>query len=104
VDDILAAVFLVVAGASARQPFDVYNVATDDYVTVTEIAGFACEVMNLPPGTVRFEYTGGDRGWKGDVPQVLFNVDKIKSLGWRARRTSREAIRASLEAMLNECR
>jgi UDP-glucose 4-epimerase len=104
IDDVLAAVLLVLARANAEFPFDVYNVATDDYVTVTEIANSACEVMNLAPGAVRFEYTGGDRGWKGDVPQVLFNVEKIKSLGWRARRTSREAIRASLEAMLNECR
>jgi UDP-glucose 4-epimerase len=106
VDDVLSAVFAVLDDLRARprQPFDVYNVATDDYITVTEIAGLACEIMMLDPATVHFEYTGGDRGWKGDVPQVLFNVEKIRALGWRARRSSREAIRQSLQDMLKEIR
>jgi UDP-glucose 4-epimerase len=105
VDDVLNAVFLVLSNAQAQpQPFDTYNVATDDYITVTEIAKLACEVMSLGSSDVRFEYTGGDRGWKGDVPQVLFNVEKIKALGWKARRTSRDAIRASIQAMLDEPR
>jgi UDP-glucose 4-epimerase len=105
VEDVLDAVFAVLETSQARpQPFDVYNVATDDYITVTEIAKLACEGMGLRSDTVSFEYTGGDRGWKGDVPQVLFNLDKIKALGWKAGRTSREAMRASLQAMLDESR
>ena len=107
VDDVLTAVFAVLDDLRSRpqpQPFDVYNVATDDYITVTEIARLACEIMMLEPETVHFEYTGGDRGWKGDVPRVLFNVEKIRALGWQARRSSREAIRESLQAMLNEIR
>ena len=79
-----------------------YNVATDDYVTVTEIANIACAVANLEPSNVKYEYTGGDRGWKGDVPKVLFNVDKVKSLGWSASRTSFEAIRDSIKSMKKE--
>jgi UDP-glucose 4-epimerase len=105
VEDVLGAVFAVLGSLKAEpRPFDVYNVATDDYITVTEIAKLACEAMDLRPGTVSFEYTGGDRGWKGDVPQVLFNVEKIKALGWKARFTSHESMRASLQAMLNESR
>jgi UDP-glucose 4-epimerase len=105
VEDVLGAVFAVLETLGAKpRPFDVYNVATDDYMTVTEIAKLACESMDLRSETISFEYTGGDRGWKGDVPQVLFNVDKIKALGWKAGRTSREAMRASLQAMLDESR
>lgn len=105
VEDVLGAVFAVLETLqSAPQPFDVYNVATDDYITVTEIAELACESIGLRSDTVSFEYTGGDRGWKGDVPRVLFNVEKIKALGWEAGRTSREAMRASLQAMLDESR
>jgi UDP-glucose 4-epimerase len=103
VEDVLGAVFAVLENLQADpRPFDTYNVATDDYITVTEIAKLTCETMGLRPATVSFEYTGGDRGWKGDVPQVLFNVEKIKALGWHARRTSHEAMRASLQAMLDE--
>jgi UDP-glucose 4-epimerase len=105
IDDVLEAVFAVfdrLRSERLPQPFDVYNVATNDYMTVTEIAGLACEVMELPTNAVRFEYTGGDRGWKGDVPRVLFNIEKIHALGWKAQRGSREAMRASLQAMLDE--
>jgi UDP-glucose 4-epimerase len=107
VDDVLAAVFTVlhrIHTEAGPRPFDVYNVASEDYITVTEIARLACEVMSLDNESIAFEYTGGDRGWKGDVPQVLFNIDKISALGWKARRSSCEAMRASLQAMLDEFR
>jgi len=100
VDDVLAAVFLAAEKSSAR--FDVFNVATDDYVTVTDIAHIAVNVSGLSPTSVRFEYTGGDRGWKGDVPIVRFDVSKIKSLGWSAARTSAQAVRDSIASMREE--
>jgi UDP-glucose 4-epimerase len=104
VDDILDAMFTV--GQQMFDPdgpaFDVFNVATDDYITVTEIADIACGIAGLEPRDVEYQYTGGDRGWRGDVPQVLFDVAKIKALGWTAQRDSREAIRASIAAMYEE--
>jgi len=98
VDDVIDAV-LHAAGA-AQQAFAVFNVATGDYVTVTEIAELAVDVAGLPAGGPRFEYTGGDRGWKGDVPVVRLNTDRIRALGWKNQRTAREALRASMESML----
>jgi UDP-glucose 4-epimerase len=100
VEDVLAAVFIAAEKSPAR--FDVFNVATDDYITVREIADIAVAVSELAPGTVQYEYTGGDRGWKGDVPIVRFNVEKIKALGWRAARTAAEAVRDSVAAMRTE--
>lgn len=81
-------------------PFRIYNVATGDYITVTEIAELAVEVLGL--GGVTFEYTGGNRGWKGDVPIVRLNTDRIRSTGWRCERNSKEALRAAMEAMLRD--
>jgi UDP-glucose 4-epimerase len=101
VDDVLDAM-LMIAGEPAGPPFDVFNVATDDYITVEEIANMAVAVVGLDPSSVRFVRTGGDRGWKGDVPIVLFDVTKIKARGWRSSRTSAEAMRGSLRAMVAE--
>lgn len=84
--------------------FQVYNVATGDYITVTEIAKLAIEVMGLSEDQVRIEYTGGDRGWKGDVPVVRLNTDRIRSLGWTCKRTTRQALCVSLHAMLEDAR
>ena len=104
VEDVIDAMLLVHGKATENQGqcFDVFNVATDDYISVTEIADIACRLAGLKPGSVDYQYTGGDRGWKGDVPKVLFNVAKIKKLGWRAKRTSAQAIEASIAAMYNE--
>jgi UDP-glucose 4-epimerase len=80
-------------------PYQVYNVATGDYVTVSEIADMAVEVAGLGAGSVAYEYTGGDRGWKGDVPVVRLNTDRIRALGWTNRLTSADALRSSLQAL-----
>jgi UDP-glucose 4-epimerase len=82
--------------------FQVYNVATGDYITVTEIAKLAVEVTGLEPESVSFEYSGGDRGWKGDVPVVRLNTDRIKILGWTCQRTSRQALCVSMRALLED--
>ena len=80
--------------------FDVFNAGTGDYLTVTEIANLVVERMGLPG--VRYEYTGGSRGWKGDVPIVRFASDKLLSLGWRCRHSSTEALLDSIDANLAE--
>jgi len=98
VADVVRAVLTAHAKTSA--PFAAYNVATGDYITVREIAELAVECVGLPAGGVHFAYTGGDRGWKGDVPVVRLNTDRIKTLGWRCERPSREALRQSMLAMI----
>jgi UDP-glucose 4-epimerase len=102
VDDVVEAVLLAARAATA--PFAVFNVATGDYVTVTEIAEIAMDVVGLPAGSTQFEYTGGNRGWKGDVPVVRINTDRIRALGWKNQRTGRQALRASMESMLGDAR
>jgi len=100
VEDVVRAVVLAQEKTAAR--FATYNVATGDYITVREIAELAVECLGLAPGSVRFDFTGGDRGWKGDVPVVRLNTDRIKTLGWRCQRPSREALRQSILAMIPE--
>jgi UDP-glucose 4-epimerase len=80
----------------------VFNVATDDYITVSEIADLAVKVSGLAPGETKYQFTGGDRGWKGDVPVVRFDCSKIKALGWKAERSSAEAVTDAMKAMIKE--
>lgn len=100
VEDVLNAIRLADQRPTAK--YDVFNVATDNYITVKEIADLAVKVSGIAPGETRYEFTGGDRGWKGDVPVVRFDCSKIKALGWRARRTSAEAVTDAMKAMLGE--
>ena len=84
--------------------YGVFNVATGDYITVTEIAELAVECVGLAPGSVAFAYTGGNRGWKGDVPIIRLSTERINGMGWKCQRNSREALRAAMLAMIDEFR
>jgi UDP-glucose 4-epimerase len=60
VEDVLRAIRLADLGGTGK--YDVFNVATDDYITVREIAELAVKASGLTPGETRYEFTGGDRG------------------------------------------
>jgi UDP-glucose 4-epimerase len=100
VEDVVAAVLF--ANEKTTQKFQAYNVATGDYITVTEIAEVALECLGLDRRKVKFEYAGGDRGWKGDVAVVRLNTDRIRALGWHCKRNSREALRDSINALIRD--
>jgi UDP-glucose 4-epimerase len=99
VDDILSAVDVVLGFISNSTFFEVFNVATLDYISVREIAKISCRVCGINPSSVQFIYSGGSRGWNGDVPTVRFDTEKLRSTGWRNRMSSIEAIESSLSSM-----
>ena len=100
--DVIDAV--LIASEDSEEPYRSYNVATGDYITVTEIADIAVDVVGLEPGSVEYEYSGGGRGWKGDVPVVRIATARIRELGWNNKRSSAEALRESMLALLFDAR
>lgn len=108
VEDVLNAVMLVAGRLDDEligdlvRAYDVYNVSTADTLTVTQIAEMACLVNGREARFTTFDYTGGDRGWKGDVPRVRLNCTKIHGLGWRCTRNSKDAMYLALIAMRDE--
>jgi UDP-glucose 4-epimerase len=102
VEDVVNAVLC--AHEKTRRAFQVYNVATGDYITVTEIARIAVDVLELDAAATQFVYSGGDRGWKGDVPIVRLNTDRIQCLGWRCSRGAADALRDSMSALVPDAR
>ena len=82
--------------------FTCHNAGTLDAITVTEIAGIVVDLMGLKE--VKYLYSGGDRGWKGDVPVIRLNSDKLRSMGWKNQYTSKEAIRSSVKSILEDAK
>ncbi|MCD6479218.1 NAD-dependent epimerase/dehydratase family protein [Candidatus Bathyarchaeota archaeon] len=73
---------------------EIFNIGSEDRVGVSAIAHIVIEEMGL--SDVEVYYTGGvdgGRGWKGDVKLMQLDVSKLKSLGWRPRMGSEEAVR-----------
>lgn len=90
---------LVEAIISLTQEFgpgeEVYNISVEGGgTTVTHIAEIVADTMGL--SNVVFQYTGGDRGWKGDVPRFSYDISKVLSTGWKPKHTSDEAVRQTV--------
>ena len=81
----------------AKEQSNIYNLGTDDWVSVTRIAEIVVEECGLKD--VKFNFTGGKRGWKGDVPRIMLDNSKMSALGWMPRHSSEDAVRAVARAL-----
>jgi UDP-glucose 4-epimerase len=99
--DVVSAV-LAALDADDAEPFRSFNVASGDYVTVRDIVGLSLEVLELDPARVDVQYGTEPRGWKGDVPIVRLNTERIRGLGWKPSTGSAGALRSSMRSMLED--
>jgi len=87
----------MLCGLKADEKINIFNIGTEDQITVKEIADIVSEEMNLKP---QFKFTGGKRGWSGDVPVMLLSIEKLKSLGWCPWHSSKVAVRKTVRDMI----
>jgi UDP-glucose 4-epimerase len=80
-----------------RDPVNTYNIGSEDWISVTEIADILCSEMGLSP---QYHYTGGSRGWIGDVPKMQLDISRLKNLGYVPDITSGESVRIAVRAAL----
>jgi UDP-glucose 4-epimerase len=95
VEDCVDAMCHVVEHADA--PVNTYNLGTRTTTSVTTIADIVSDEMGLDPA---YEFTGGDRGWVGDVPRMRLSVEKLSALGWEPDGSSDDAVRRATGELL----
>jgi len=98
-DLINAIIRFTLADDVKRTGVSLYNLGVDGETSVTHIADMLCEEIGL--NAVQYHYTGGEGGWKGDVPRFRYCIDKIHKEGWKAEYTSDEAVRKTIQNVLN---
>lgn len=81
------------------EKYNIYNLGTETRTRVKEIAQMVIEEMGL---TASIQYTGGDRGWIGDVPEFKYDLSKIHALGWFAKRDSNASVRIAIQKALGK--
>lgn len=97
VKDLVDGIRYVIAHSFER--FNVYNLGPESRTKVKEIAQMVIEEMGLE---ATIKYTGGDRGWVGDVPEFRYNLSKVNGLGWKAPHTSNESVRLAIQKGLGK--
>jgi UDP-glucose 4-epimerase len=78
---------------------NIFNAGVLSATSVKTIADIVCEEMGL--SYVLYRFTGGNIGWKGDVPKFQYDLSKIHAFGWTAKHTSDEAVRIAARAGIN---
>ncbi len=100
ISDVLDAFLLI--ETESLGGYEYHNVASQDSLTVREIADIVCESMSLKD--VPYDFTGGNRGWKADVPFYRLDTSKIRRRGWANKMNSRQAVSDSVSSMVADIR
>jgi len=81
----------------SKKQVEIYNIGSEDQIDVKTIAEIVIQEMKLE--NVKLKFTGGvdGRGWKGDVKNMLLNISKIKSSGWKPKLNSKQAVRKAIK-------
>ncbi|MBI4956139.1 MAG: NAD-dependent epimerase/dehydratase family protein [Myxococcales bacterium] len=98
VSDCVAGILHGLDHGAAR--LEIYNLTPPDTTTVARIAEL-CVAASPHPGA-RIHYTGGDRGWPGDIPRSMMAPDKLAAAGFRVRLTSDAAVRRAVGELAGE--
>lgn len=83
-----------------EEPLGVYNLAPPDETSVATIAALCVAASPYPHAPIR--YTGGERGWPGDVPRSRLDPSKLAALGFRVGASSDEAVRRAVAELARE--
>ncbi|WCL51268.1 NAD-dependent epimerase/dehydratase family protein [Leptospira sp. GIMC2001] len=87
VKDVVDAMYFILMNSSEQ--VNIYNIGVESKTTVREIAEM---VIKASKSDAKIKYSGGNRGWIGDVPKFDYNIDKLSKLGWKSARTSNESV------------
>jgi UDP-glucose 4-epimerase len=85
---------------NAKDQLNFFNIGTSD--TITTVRYLAETTVRHAQPSAKIRYTGGNRGWVGDVPKVNYSVEKLKKLGWSPRLTSNQAVDRAVAEIVAE--
>jgi UDP-glucose 4-epimerase len=76
------------------------NLGTGDTCSVSRIAEIVIEESGLEG--VSIDFTGGKRGWAGDVPKTYLDVTKLLDTGFEPTAMSEQAVRDTARVLISE--
>jgi UDP-glucose 4-epimerase len=90
---------MLYATGKARGTVNTFNIGSEDWIDVKTIAEIVLEEMHLTGTQLRF--SGGERGWVGDVPRMQLSLERIKALRWKPQLGSKESVRLAVRDLLS---
>jgi len=90
----------MIAWMKSANNFEVYNVASEDWMTVDDVVDEVIKAVGLSDVKRVYRPTLHGVGWLGDVKKVALRIDKLKALGFKPSTSSREAVRATAKKLV----
>jgi len=97
IEDCIDAMLYVLNNASG--PMVTFNLGTRTTTSVNRIADIVSDELGIDPD---YEYTGGDRGWTGDVPKMRLSIEKLNAIGWMPEYGSDAAVRVATRELIDD--
>ena len=98
VSELLDAMIFITNTAQGKMNY--FNIGPSD--TGATVKSMAESVVKHLGGKASIRYTGGDRGWVGDVPRFYYSVAKLEALGWKPSMDSAAAIDRAIQDIIKE--
>lgn len=95
--DGIEAIFKVIK--KSKDQINIYNIGHTEILTVSEIVDTILQTLNL--NSVKKKWLGKRSNWKGDNEFVLLSIDKLKKLGWKPKKTIKQAIAETVTYLQN---
>jgi UDP-glucose 4-epimerase len=84
---------------NSNDKVNIFNVGSETHINVLNIGELVSNKMRLTP---KIRFTGGDVGWKGDIPRMLLSIDKLKNLGYAPKYNSFDSVKITIRELLHD--
>ncbi len=98
VKDCVDSMLFVINNTTER--LNLFNLGSNDTCSVRRIAEIVVRETGCENASI--EYTGGDRGWAGDIPKAMLSINKLTELGFRVNYDSEDAVAHTVRALIGE--
>ena len=98
VGDCVDAILHVIDNTNERM--NLYNLGSNDTCSVRNIAAIVVRETKCDGASI--EYTGGDRGWAGDIPKAMLAINRLQELGFKVNYDSEEAVAYTARVLIKE--
>lgn len=86
--------------SSTNESINLYNLGSNDTCSVRNIAAIVVKETGCTDASI--EYTGGDRGWAGDIPKAMLAINRLIDLGFKVNYDSEEAVAHTARVLIQE--
>jgi UDP-glucose 4-epimerase len=90
----------IITWRKSTNSFEVYNIASEDWMIVDEVVDEVMRVMGLTGVRRVYESILHGVGWPGDVKRAALKIERLKALGFKPMMNSRKAIKTAVKKLI----